>query len=448
MSEKKKIIGAILGLVKDRQWDQVRSELRDIHQSEVANIMHDLPATERAIVFRILPEDNAVLIFEYLDPDLQEEIVRTLGKQEVATILNEMSPDDRTAFLGRLPDQFLRDILNLLTDEERGVASSLLGYDESSVGRLMTPYYIQAYKEWTVERTLDHIRRYGKKAETLNTVYVVDENFVLIDDIRIGKLLMASPETLIEELMGTKFVALVDTMDREEAVQMFRQYDRAALPVITENGVLVGIVTVDDILDVAEEEATEDFHRVAAIRPLEQGYLNAGFLELFRKRIVWLLALVFMNIFSGAAIARFEDTIQAAVALVFFLPLLIDSGGNAGSQASTLMIRALSVGDVKLSDWWRLLMRDLGVGLLLGIAMGLAVYGIGIYRGGAGVGLAVAITMVCVVMAGSAIGTLLPFILSRLKLDPATASAPLITSLADITGVIIYFTIAGYVLGI
>jgi magnesium transporter len=446
MSEKKKIIAAILSLVKDRQWDQVRSELKDIHQSEVANIMHDLPANERAIVFRILPEDNAVSIFEYLDPDLQEEIVRTLGKQEVAAILNEMSPDDRTAFLGRLPDQFLRDILNLLTDEERSVASSLLGYDESSVGRLMTPYYIQVHKEWTVEKTLDHIRRYGKKAETLNTVYVVDEHFVLVDDIRIGKLLMASPETLIAELMGTKFVALVDTMDREEAVKLFRQYDRAALPVITENGVLVGIVTVDDILDVAEAEATEDFHKVAAIRPLEQGYINTGFTELFRKRVVWLLGLVVMNIFTGAALAYFEDTITAAVALVFFLPLLIASGGNAGSQASTLMVRALSVGDVKINDWGRLLFRDLVVGALLGLAMGLAVLGVGFFRNGPQVGLVVALTMVCVVMVGSAIGTLLPFFLSRLKFDPATASAPLITSLADITGVLIYFTIAGYVL--
>jgi magnesium transporter len=434
--------------INNRRWEEIRSELIGLHPSEAAQKIEDLPETERAVVFRLLPEESAADIFEYLFDASQQNIIKNLGNEEVAAILNDMSPDDRTRFLGRLPDQILKETLILLSAEERKTASNLLGYGENTVGRLMTPDYVQVKKDWTVQKTLDHIRKFGKKAETLNIVYVVDDNHRLIDDIRTGKLLMASPETRIEQLMGVKFVALLDTMDREEAVQFFRQYDRSALPVVTENGILVGIVTVDDIFDVAEAEATEDFHRVAAVSPLDQGYLKTGLFVLFRKRIVWLLALVFMNIFSGAAIASFEDTIAAAVALVFFLPLLIDSGGNAGSQAATLMIRALSVGDVKLNDWWRLLLRDVSVALLLGVVMGLAVWGLGIYRGGFEVGLAVALTMVCVVLIGSTIGTLLPFILSRFRFDPATASAPLITSLADIIGVIIYFSIASWILGI
>lgn len=446
----------MLEQVKNRQWDEVRAQLDDIHQSEVANVIDDLPENERAVVFRILPEEKAAKVFEYLDPQIQQEIVRNLGKKEVATILNEMSPDDRTAFLGKLPDQILKDALNLLTDEERKVAGSLLGYEEDTVGRLMTPYYIQVHKDWTVSRTLEHIRKVGKKAETLNIVYVVDENNVLVDDIRIGKLLMASPDTRIKDLMGVKFVALPATMDREEAVQIFRQYDRTALPVITENGVLVGIVTVDDILDVAEKEATEDIQKFGGLEALDLPYVQTPLLTLIRKRAGWLIILFLGEMLTASAMGYFDEEIEKAVVLALFVPLIISSGGNSGSQAATLIVRAMALKELTLSDWWYVMRREIFSGLSLGVILGAIGFvritvwqKLGLFdytEHWALVGLTIFLSLIGIVMWGTLSGSMIPFILRRFGLDPATSSAPFVATLVDVTGIVIYFSIAAAIL--
>jgi magnesium transporter len=446
----------MLEQIRNRKWNLVRKELADIHESEVANIIDELPEAERTVVFRLLPRENASSIFEYLEPDIQQDIVKGLGKREVASILNDMSPDDRTAFLEKLPDPILKETLNLLTDDERRVASSLLGYDEESVGRLMTPYYIQVQPEMTVQQVFEHIRRYGKKAETLNVVYVVDNRGRLIDDIRIAKCLMAPLDTKVEELMDNKFVSLVDTMDKEEAVQIFRQYDRTALPVITDNGVLVGIVTVDDILDVAEEEATEDIQKFGGLEALDLPYVETPLLTLIRKRAGWLIVLFVGEMFTASAMGYFDNEIQKAVVLALFVPLVISSGGNSGSQAATLIIRAMALKELTLADWWYVMRRELLSGFALGTLLGaIGVLRITIWQK---LGLfnysehwplvaaTIFFTLVGIVMWGTLSGSMIPFALKRAGIDPATSSAPFVATLVDVTGLVIYFSIAAVIL--
>jgi len=446
----------MLEKIRKRMWPEVRRELADIHESEIANVIDDLPDDERTVVFRLLPQENAAAIFEYLEPEVQQKIVKSLGRLEVASVLNEMSPDDRTAFLGKLPDHILKETLNLLTDAERKIASSLLGYDENSVGRLMTPYYIQVREHWTVEQTFKHIRKYGKKAETLNVVYVIDNEQRLIDDIRIAQFLLASPETQVSELMDRKFVSLLDTMDKEEAVQLFRQYDRAALPVVTENGVLVGIVTADDILDVAEEEATEDIQKFGGVEALELPYVETPLLTLIRKRSMWLVLLFLGEMMTASAMGYFDDELGKALVLALFIPLVISSGGNSGSQAATLIIRAMALKELTLKDWWYVMRREIVSGFALGVILGtIGLLRIAIWQE-LGlfdytehwflVGVTLFLTLIGIVMWGTLSGSMIPFVLKRLGLDPATSSAPFVATLVDVTGLIIYFTIAAVIL--
>ncbi|MDY0198568.1 MAG: magnesium transporter, partial [Tenuifilaceae bacterium] len=309
----------------------------------------------------------------------------------------------------------------------------------------MTPEYVAIKPQFTVEETFEHIRKYGRDSETLNVIYIVDNDWKLVDDIRIKELILASPQQKVEDLMDNRFIALNAMDDQEMAIKIFQDYDRVALPVINDEGILIGIVSFDDIMDVVEEESTEDFHKFGAFQEAIANPLTERVFSLYKNRVVWLVALVFMNIFSGAAISGFESLIQSMVSLIFFLPLLIDSGGNAGSQSATLMIRSLAIGDVEVSDWYKLIGKEVVVALLLGVTMALAVAAVASFRAPEIV-LVVAITMVLVVLNGSLIGLLLPFVFTKLKLDPATASAPLITSIADISGVIIYFTVASWIL--
>lgn len=446
----------MLDKIRKKQWDEVRSQMLDIHSSEIANVITELPENERTVVFRLLPETNAASAFEYLDPQTQQDIIKSLGSQEVAKILNEMSPDDRTAFLGELPDKILKETLNLLTDEERKVACDLLGYEENDVGRIMSPYYIQVQKNWTVAQTLEHIRRRGKKAETLNVIYVVNENQQLIDDIRIGELLLVAPETKIEDLMDLKYVALEVTTDKEDAVRIFEQYDRSALPVVTDNQVLVGIVTVDDILDVAERAATEDIQKFGGLEALDFPYVQTPFLQLVKKRAGWLIVLFLGEMLTASAMGYFDEEIEKAVVLALFVPLIISSGGNSGSQAATLIIRAMALKELTIKDWWYVMRREIFSGLFLGIILGAIGFiritiwqKLGLFNYTEHwmlVALTIFISLIGIVMWGTLSGSMIPFVLRRFGLDPATSSAPFVATLVDVTGLIIYFTIASIIL--
>lgn len=436
-------------LIKNKEWKTLKNSLNNLDVVQLAKLIEGTSEDDDTILFRLLNRKLSKEVFRLLSFSKQEQIIEGLVQngRKLSNLINDIEPDDRTAFFEELPGKVTQRLIQLLTPEERQVAVQLLGYPEDSIGRLMTPEYVAVRPTNTIEQTFEHIRKYGKDSETLNVIYVVDDDWRLIDDIKIKDILLASPEQRIEELTDNQFVALNAIDDQEIAIKTFRDYDRVALPVINAEGVLIGIVTVDDILDVEEEEATEDFHKFGAFQSAVANPLKERVLNLYKNRIFWLLALVFMNVFSGAALVSFENVIQSVVSLVFFLPLLIDSGGNAGAQSATLMIRSLAIGDVKLGDWYRLIVKELIVSLLLGITMAIGVAIVASFRAPEII-MVVSLTMVLIVMTGSLIGLLLPFMFTKIKLDPATASAPLITSIADICGVVIYFSIANWYFGI
>lgn len=413
---------------------------------QIAEILFELDEARLGVLFRALRRPVATEVFANFERNGRDRLMASLTDRETRELINNLSPDDRTLILQELPGQITQRLLNMLPRDQLNEARQLLGYEEETVGRLMTPRYVAVRPEWSIERCLEHLRKQDVSAETIDTVYVTDHKWRLMDALSLKQIVLADPSATIESLMDGKYVTLEATEDRETAVQAMQRYDLPVLPVVDSDEVLVGIVTFDDVFDVAEQEATEDFHRVGGVAPIQGNYLAVRQTELYRKRIGWLVTLVAMNVFSGAAIAQYEDLIVASAALVFFLPLLIDSGGNAGSQAATLMVRALATGQVRLRDWGKLMMKEVGVSLALGLTMSAAVFGIGVYRGGMDVAFAVSLTMICVVVVGSLIGTLLPFVLQKLNFDPASASAPLITSIADISGVIIYFSIASAIL--
>ena len=436
-------------LIESRSWKALKQELHNLDPVEIAEVIEELSKTDKIIVFRLLSREISKETFQHLEHDIQEDIIESLAANvsKVTSLLNDLDPDDRTAFFEELPGEITQRLLHLLSADEHKIAKQLLGYPEDSIGRLMTPEYVAIKPYFTVNQALEHIRKFGRDSETLNVIYVVDDKWKLIDDIRIKELILASPDEKVSELIDNRFVALNALDDQEVAIKAFQDQDRVALPVVDTYGVLIGIVTFDDVMDVVEEEHTEDFHKFGSFREAIVNPLKAKVGYLYKQRVFWLTTLVFMNVFSGAAISFFDDIIQSAVKLVFFLPLLIGSGGNAGSQSATLMIRSIAIGDVEMKDWFRLLGKELIVSLLLGFTMAAGVALIASFRAPE-VMFVVAVTMVLNVVAGSLIGLLLPFVFTKLKLDPATASAPLITSIADITGVLIYFSIATWYLGV
>ncbi|WP_150452468.1 magnesium transporter [Arenibacter lacus] len=437
-----------LEIIRKKDWRLVHRSLNELDINEAILVFRDTPNREKIILFRLLSRERAKLIFKSLSHTDQLTIIEALGEKplKVANLLNDIEPDDRTSFLKELPEEVAQRLIQLLSPKERKITTHLLSYPKDSVGRLMTPEFVAIKPNFSVAESFEYIRKNGQNSETLNTIFIVDEAGKLVDDLRIGKLLLATPNQRIEELMDRRFVALNTLDDQENAVKLFKKYDRAALPVVNTEGMLLGIVTFDDIMDVDEMESTEDFHKFGSIKGAISDPIKAKVIDLYKNRIGWLFVLVFMNVFSGAAMSSFEEVIQSFVPLVFFLPLLIDSGGNAGSQSATLMIRYLAVGGVKLSDWHRLIGKEFVVSFLLGITMSIGVAAVASFRAPEII-LVVALSMIFTVMMGSLIGLLLPFIFTRIKMDPATASAPLVTSLSDICGVVIYFSIATWLLG-
>lgn len=442
-------IDEIRELIEKKEWKALRTVLSGLESLDIAEIIEELHPGEDILVFRLLASTQAKESFQLISHDKQEEIIEGIARytNKLSSLLNDLDPDDRTAFFEELPGQVSQRLIQLLSPEERSIALKLLGYPEESIGRLMTPEFVAVKVHFTVAQTLDHIRKFGRNSETLNVIYIVDDNWKLIDDIKIREIILADPDQPLSEMLDQRFVSLNAYDDQETAIRVFKDHDRVALPVTDSDGVLLGIVTFDDIMDIEEEEATEDFHKFGAFQNAIINPLKAKATFLYQKRILWLTILVFMNIFAGAAISNFEHVIQSMVSLMFFLPLLIGSGGNAGSQSATLMIRSLAVGDVEVSDWLKLIGKEFLVSFLLGISMAAGVSMIASFKSPEII-FVVASTMVITVMAGSLIGLTIPFIFTKLKIDPATASAPLITSLADITGVWIYFSIASRFFGL
>ncbi|HWA28389.1 MAG TPA: magnesium transporter [Lacunisphaera sp.] len=422
---------------------------------DLAPMLAELPAGRLGQLFRHCPPDLTAAIFSYLEQPAKETILRTLPQAQTAGLLNALPPDDRTAFLHRLPLELSLQILGLLSPEERRISEELLAYPPHSVGRMMTLDFVTVRPEWTVREALDYIRVHGVDRETLSIVYVTDQAGRLLDDVRVRRFLLAEPETRVATLMDGNFATLSPEDDREKALQVFRRYDRNALPVTGPDLELIGIVTADDMLDVAAEEATEDIQKMGGTEALDEPYTTIALGRMVRKRAGWLVVLFLGEMLTATAMSYFEDEIAKAVVLALFVPLIISSGGNAGSQAATLVIRAMALGEVTLARWWLVMRRELAAGFLLGLVLGTIgflriviwsrfsnIYGEHALLVAATVGVA----LVGIVLWGSLMGSMLPLGLKRLGFDPATSSAPFVATLVDVTGLVIYFSVAYFIL--
>jgi magnesium transporter len=426
----------------------IAEELRHAHAADIVALIEDLPPEEAAKVLLCLDRHRQATVFGYFDHDTQVDLAEVLDRQEMARIFGAMAHDERADLFAELTEAQKNALLPGLAQAEREDMRTLAAYPEGSVGSVMTSDYATLAPGMTAPEAIAHLRKVAPDSETIYHSYVVDEERRLLGTVALRDLIVAHDSATVAGIMRRDPPYIRAGDRREHAVEMIRHYDVLALPVLDDRDRLAGIVTYDDAMDVAHEHETERFARTSAVAGLGgTSMLEATTGLLYRKRIPWLLILVFGNIFSGAGIAFFEETIEAHVALVFFLPLLIDSGGNAGSQSATLMVRALATGDVRMSHWGRLLGRELAVAAALGATMAVAVSSLGFLRGGPEIALVVSLTMVTIVIVGSLIGMLLPFLLNRFRLDPAAASAPLVTSIADATGVLIYFGMATWILG-
>jgi magnesium transporter len=439
-------------LILAKRWDVLRDALSNFHPSDIAEILVDVPETDYAAIFRILPRGLAGQVFSYLPQPTQELLVRSLTNEQMRSLLSQMTPDDQAQLLDELPPEVTRRLMDLLSPSELRQARDLLGYPDHSAGQYMTPKYVAIRDDLTAREALEYIRRTGRDKETVNVLYVVDRNGKLTRDIRLGSLVMADPDERVSDIKGGPLISLTAMTDREDVLRAFEKYDVIALPVTDNEGHMLGIITVDDILDVARREATEDIQKIGGMEALDAPYLQVGLAKMVRKRGGWLSVLFLGEMLTATAMGYFEEEIAKAVVLALFVPLIISSGGNSGSQASTLIVRSLALGELKLRDWIRVFGREMLTSLTLGVWLGLIGfmriviwqklgwmdYGSHYFL----VALTVWASLVGVVMFGSLTGSMLPFLLRRLGFDPATSSAPFVATLVDVTGLMIYFTVA------
>jgi magnesium transporter len=438
-------------LVETEDKFQVKEFLDDQNISDVAELISEYPEHDTYIIGNMAIH-RAAMVFKILDVTTQKDIIKQLPPSKTAELLNELPPDDRTDFLEELPRNTIRDLIKLLNPEERKVTLSMLGYPEDSVGRLMTPDYVYVYAHNTAAEVLATVRRYARGSETIDVLYVINEHGEFVDDIRIRDIILAEPTKRVDELIDGRVVVLNVNDDQEHASQVFKMNNRVALPVVDDNNILLGIVTIDDMLWVANEEFSEDIQMIGGTQAFEEPYLDIPLFKLFKKRVGWLIILFLGELLTASVMRYFEDEIAKVVFLASFVPLIISSGGNSGSQASTLIIQAMAVGEVTIADWWRVMRREIMSGLLLGSVLGIIgfvriaiwnefipnIYGDVWVQ----VGLTVGTSLLGVVLWGTLTGSMLPLILKRFGADPAVSSAPFVATLVDVTGLVLYFSFA------
>lgn len=452
MTHKKTInVKLINHLIEKNNSKALKKVLKNLPPFEIASFIREQSEGNQFFIFSILPFSMALQAFDYLPVHIQRNFLHQVPKNQSIELLKSLTPDDRTNFLQELPRSVVNELVTLLPYEERIETLMLLGYPEGSIGRLMTPDYIAAKIDWTIEQVLDHIRGYGHDSETIDIIYVVDDQGKLLDEIKLKDCLFVPRHFRVKNIANNGFFSLSVYDQDEEAIKYFQEYDRVALPVIDEQGVLLGIVTVDDVLRLSNAEATEDIQKIGGTEALNEPYMQAPFLELMKKRAVWLVILFIGEMLTATALGYFEKEIAKAVVLALFLPLIISSGGNAGSQASTLVIRAMALGEVKLRDWWKVVQREVLSGCFLGALLGsIGFFRVVIWSAFSNIygehWLAIAFTvgfsLIGVVLWGTLSGAILPLILKRVGVDPATSSAPFVSTLVDVTGLVIYFMIA------
>ena len=433
----------------------IKDFLNDQNISDVADLIYEHKDYETQIIAH-LSIHRAASVFKILDFVEQKRIIKDLPAFKSAELLNELPADDRVDFFEELPTSTVRELIKTLEPAERKITLELLGYPENSVGRLMTPDYVYVYEYNTVQEVLETIRRWGSNSETVDVIYVINGRGELIDDIRIRDFILASPEVKVSDLIDERFISLKVNDDQEMAGQVFKMNNRVALPVTDENNILLGIVTIDDMLWVAQEEYTEDIQKIGGTVALDAPYLDISIPKLIKKRAGWLVILFLSEMLTATAMQFFQAEIEAATVLALFIPLIMSSGGNSGSQASTLIIQAMALGEVTLTDWWRVMRRELISGFILGVILGsigyfrivlwqnLHIFDYGIYWNL--VAATIFFSLIGIVLWGSLMGSMLPLILKRLKLDPAASSAPFVATLVDVTGIVIYFSVAYFFL--
>lgn len=454
-SKSKKPSPPINGLINGGDIEALTEALNGLLPFEIADLIANKSEEDQAFLFQTLSAPIALQTFDFLPTHIQRKLLCRIPSVQAATLLKALSPDDRTSFLQDLPRNVIDEYVKLLTPEERTLTLSLLGFPEGSVGRLMTPDYIAVKMDWTIEEVLDFIQAYGHDSETINVIYVIDDEGKLLEDIKLKDFLFVPRQSKVSNISNNQFVALSVYDNDEAAINVFKKHNRIALPVLDETGTLLGIVTIDDILRLANQEATEDIQKIGGMEALNEPYLQAPFLELMRKRAGWLVVLFLGEMFTATAMGFFEEEIAKAVVLALFVPLIISSGGNAGSQASTLVIRAMALGEVKLRDWWKIVRLEVLSGIVLGTILGI----IGFFRVSIWslfsniygehwlmIAFTIGFSLIGVVLWGTLCGALLPLILRRVGVDPATSSAPFVATIVDVTGLIIYFLIALYIL--
>ncbi|MGP9789777.1 magnesium transporter [Roseinatronobacter sp. NSM] len=433
-------------LLKEGRTDEIRQFMETLELADIAALIEELDETSDLAVLQLLTLHDQAELIGYLRPSSQVSVATRSRKGDLVALMTAMSHDERADLFKQLDEEAQEAILPALSKAEREDLRRLASYEEWTVGSVMTSDYAVVTPDMTSSQAIEALRTQAFDAETIYSAYIIGTSRELLGVVSLRDILTARPRQRVSEIMDTEPVFVRVNEEQEEAARLIARYDLLALPVLDDNDRLVGIVTADDAMDVSEEEVTEDFHKGSIVQPLDMSVAEATIATLYRARIFWLVLLVFGNIFSGAGIAYFEETIAAHLSLLFFLPLLIASGGNAGTQSATLMVRALATGDVRPADFGRLLARETLIALALGLTMAFAVSIIGVWRGGPGIALVVASAMITIVMMGALIGMCLPFIFAKIDRDPAAASGPLVTSIADVLGVVIYFTIAAKLL--
>ncbi|MCK4916687.1 MAG: magnesium transporter [Candidatus Omnitrophica bacterium] len=444
------IVNNIEQLIKEKKYSVIKNIL-PLHPEDISELICELDSPpHKLFVFRLVPYDKAVEVFECMPTEEEEEMLNSLSSQEIKDILNEMSPDDRTGLFEEIPAELAQKFINLLSTKEREIALEILNYPPDSVGRLITPDFVKLYQNMTVEAALTHIRKVGIEKETIYHCYVSDTEKKLIGIVSLRKLVLASFQTKVVDIMYKEVIKVNVFSDKEEAANVFKRYDLIVLPVVDSNDKLLGIVTFDDLVDVLEDEATEDFEKIAAVLPVEKPYMEANFFELLWKRSFWLIVLVVLESASSLVMKKYGVVIEHWIALTFFLPILIATGGNAGMQSAMMVIRGLNTGEITVKDFLKIVIRESFLGLSIGFVLAI----VGLIRVMIQennqwlLSLSVGVSMGVTVMMAAVIGAALPIIFKKFKLDPALMSGPLITTIVDVVGIFIYFEIALFILGI
>ena len=438
----------LMKLAGERQFRRLKQQLMEMNEQDIAEFIEELDAEKKVVVFRMLPKELSSEVFACLEPEDQRHIINSIGDVELKDIIEDLYVDDAVDMMEELPANVVKRVLKIATPETRNLINQFLNYPENSAGSIMTAEYVGLKQRMTVEEAFAYIRKHGVDKETIYTCYVMDSKRTLEGVVTVKDLLMNPYEAVLRDIMDTHVIKAVTTDDQEEVLEKFTKYDLLSLPVVDQENRLVGIVTVDDIVDVMEQEATEDFEKMAAMMPSEKPYLKTGVLQLAKNRIVWLLVLMVSSMVTGGILAKYENAFALIPLLVTFIPMLTDTGGNAGSQSSTLIIRGMAVGEIEPSDILQVIWKELRVGVVVGVILGLVNYIrlVIMYPGSEMICLTVVLSLFATVLLAKTIGCVLPIVAKVLRLDPAIMAAPLITTIVDAFSLVIYFQLASHLL--